>query len=328
MQPHTRSALPPLFAYLAAVLVGGALLAPILFDLGKWAQSWLTASSMHDWGIVKWLLSEIERAHFTRYFNRAVLVLAIVLLWPLLKAIRLDRSVLPTFSPAASGLKQGLTGFLLAAGLLFGLGLLFIQNGIYILKPDAAWLKLSAHLTAAFGAGIVEELFFRGALLGILLRTMKPKTAFFWCTFIFAIVHFLRPPGDWQLADADVRWHSGFAVLVRLFDGFGHLRIFIAEFLTLTAVGAVLGFTRLRTGRLWLPIGLHAGWVFGLKYFTALSITSEALNRGETLPWIGSNLKIGLAPFATVLFTGFIASRLFPSTIRNQQSAIDIPPPR
>lgn len=314
MQPNTRSALPPLFAYLAAVLVGGALLAPLLFDLGKWAQSWLTDSAMRDWGIVKWLLSEIERAHFTRYFNRAVLVLAIVLIWPLLKAIRLDRSVLPAFAPAASGLKQGLTGFLLAAGLLFGLGLLFIQSGIYTLKPDAAWLKLSAHLTAAFGAGIVEELFFRGALLGILLRTMKPKTAFFWCTFIFAIVHFLRPPGDWQLADADVRWHSGFAVLVRLFDGFGHLRIFIAEFLTLTAVGAVLAFTRLRTGRLWLPIGLHAGWVFGLKYFTALTLTSEALNRGETLPWIGSNLKIGLAPFATVLFTGLIASKIFSST--------------
>jgi len=311
MHPSSRSALPPLFAYLAALLVGGALLAPVLFDLGKWAQSWLADSSMRDWGVVKWLLSEIERAHFTRYFNRAVLLLAIALLWPLLKTIRLDRSVLPAFAPAASGLKQGLTGFLLAAGLLFGLGLLFIQNGIYMLKPDAAWLKLSAHVTAAFGAGIVEELFFRGALLGILLRTMKPKTAFFWCTFIFAIVHFLRPPGDWQLADAEVRWHSGFAVLVRLFSGFGDPRIFLAEFLTLAAVGAVLASTRLRTGRLWLPIGLHAGWVFGLKYFTALTIPSGALNRGEILPWIGSNLKIGLAPFATVLLTGFIASRLF-----------------
>ncbi len=311
MQPHTRSALPPLFAYLAAVLVGGALLAPSLFDLGQWAQGWLSDSAMRDWGTVKWLLSEIERAHFTRYFNRAVLVLAIAFLWPLLKAIRLDRSVLPTFAPAASGFKEGLAGFILASGLLFGLGLLFIQIGIYTLKPDAAWLKLSAHLTAAFGAGIVEELFFRGALLGILLRTMKPKTAFFWCTFIFAIVHFLRPPGDWQLADADVRWHSGFAVLMRLFSGFGDLRIFLAEFLTLAAVGAMLAFTRLCTGRLWLPIGLHAGWVFGLKYFTALTITSEALNRGETLPWIGSNLKIGLAPFATVLFTGFVASLLF-----------------
>ncbi|MBL9134155.1 MAG: CPBP family intramembrane metalloprotease [Verrucomicrobiaceae bacterium] len=310
MQPNTRSALPPLFAYLAAVLVGGALLAPLLFDLGKWAQSWLTDSAMRDWDIVKWLLSEIERAHFTRYFNRAVLVLAIVIIWPLLKAIRLDRSVLPAFAPVGSGIKQGLTGSLLAAGLLFGLGLLFIQNGIYTLKPDAAWLKLSAHLTAAFGAGIVEELFFRGALLGILLRTMKPKTAFFWCTFIFAIVHFLRPPGDWQLADADVRWHSGFAVLTRLFSGFGDWRMFIAEFLTLVAVGAVLAAARLRTGRLWLPIGLHAGWVFGLKYFTALTLTSDALNRGETLPWIGANLKIGLAPLATVVSTGWLAARV------------------
>jgi len=310
----TRPALPPLLAYLATLFVGGALLAPVLFDLGKATQRFLLDSpALRETDLAKWLLSEIERAHFTRYFNRAVLVLAIALLWPLIRWIKLDRSVLPSLAPAKTGLIQALTGFLLAAGLLLTLGYLMAQRGIYSLKPDAAWFKLTPHFTAAFGAGIIEEIFFRGALLGILLRTMSTRTAFVWCTFIFAIVHFLRPPGDWQLADADVHWHSGFAVLIRLFSGFGDLRIFLAEFLTLVAVGAVLAHTRLLTGRLWLPIGLHAGWVFGLKYFTALTFTSDALNRGETLPWIGSNLKIGLAPFATVLLTGFIASRLFKS---------------
>ena len=89
---------------------------------------------------------------------------------------------------------------------------------------------------------------------------------------------------------------------------------------TLFAVGWVVAQMRMQTGALWAGIGLHGGWVFGLKYFTALTITSEALNRGETLPWIGSNLKIGLAPFATVLFTGFMASLLFRS---RQTSAIN-----
>lgn len=312
MQPPSqpRSALPPLFAYLAAVLVGGALFAPLLFDLGKGTQRWLLDSpALRELAPVKWLLGEIGRAHFTRYFNRAVLVLALVLIWPLLRAIRLERGVFPSFAPVKSGLLEALAGFALAAGLLFGLGLVFIQGGVYALKPDAAWLRLSTHLTAAFGAGAVEELFFRGALLGILLRTMSARAAFGWCVFIFAIVHFLRPPGDWQLADVDVRWHSGFAVLARLFSGFGDWRVFVAEFLTLAAVGAVLARARLVTGRLWLPFGLHAGWVFGLKYFTALTVTSDALNRGETLPWIGANLKIGLAPLLTVLVTGWIATR-------------------
>lgn len=286
-------------------------MAPLLFDLGKATQRFLLDSpSVRELGPAKWLLDEIQRAHFTRYFNRSVLVLAIAFLWPLTRAIRLERAVLPPFAPAKSGLREAVTGFVLAGGLLFGLGLIFIQTGVYHLKPDAAWLKLSAHVTAALGAGVIEELFFRGALLGILLRTMTTRTAFGWCVFIFAIVHFLRPPGDWQLDDADVRWHSGFAVLVRLFSGFGDWRMFTAEFLTLVAVGAVLAATRLRTGRLWLPMGLHAGWVFGLKYFTALTYTSDALNRGDTLPWIGANLKIGLAPLLTVVFTGWVVMRV------------------
>lgn len=312
MQPPgpSRSALPPLLGYLAAVLIGGALLAPLLFDLGKWAQAWLSGSSLRDLGITQWLLDEIRRASFTRYFNRAVLVLALGLLWPLMRLIRLDRRVWPPLVPVGTGIKEALTGFALAAGLLFGLGLLFIQSGVYQLKADAAWLRLAPHLTAALGAGIVEELFFRGALLGILLRSMSTRQAFCWCTFIFAIVHFLRPPESWQLADEAVRWHSGFSVLSQLFSGFGDWRFFVAEFLTLTAVGAVLAFARLRSGRLWLPIGLHAGWVFGLKYCMALTLPTALITSGQSLPWIGANLKIGLAPLATVLFTGFIVSRL------------------
>ena len=314
MQPAngSRSALPALFAYLAAVLVGGALLAPLLFHLGKGTQQFLLDSpSLRDLGPVKWLLSEIERAHFTRYFNRAVLVLAIAFIWPLVRWIKLDRSVLPRLTPARTGIVQALTGFALASGLLLALGWLMTARHAYDLRPDAPWLKFAPHLTAALGAGIIEELFFRGALLGILLRTMSTRSAFFWCTFIFAIVHFLRPPGDWQLADADVQWNSGFAVLTRLFSGFGDWRIFLAEFLTLVAVGAVLAHTRLRTGRLWLPIGLHAGWVFGLKYFTAITLTTDLIHTGKSLPWIGQNLKIGLLPFFTVLLTGLIASRIF-----------------
>ncbi|MBK8093523.1 MAG: hypothetical protein IPK32_16485 [Verrucomicrobiaceae bacterium] len=162
MQPPgpSRSALPPLLGYLAAVLIGGALLAPLLFDLGKWAQAWLSGSSLRDLGITQWLLDEIRRASFTRYFNRAVLVLALGLLWPLMRLIRLDRRVWPPVVPVGTGIKEALTGFALAAGLLFGLGLLFIQSGVYQLKADAAWLRLAPHLTAALGAGIIEELFF------------------------------------------------------------------------------------------------------------------------------------------------------------------------
>jgi membrane protease YdiL (CAAX protease family) len=99
-------------------------------------------------------------------------------------------------------------------------------------------------------------------------------------------------------------------VIGQIFGHFGHMDFLLAEFATLCAVGWVLVMARLRTGRLWAGIGLHAGWVFGLKYFSSLTRGSKELRAGEWLPWIGTNLKIGLVPLVVVLLTGWIVLRL------------------
>ena len=74
--------------------------------------------------------------------------------------------------------------------------------------------------------------------------------------------------------------------------------------------------TPARTGQLWASMGLHGGWVFGLKYFSALTLGSKALRAGDHLPWIGLNLKIGLAPLLVITLTGLIVLRLLPSIHR------------
>jgi membrane protease YdiL (CAAX protease family) len=134
---------------------------------------------------------------------------------------------------------------------------------------------------------------------------MTVRLAVFWATFIFAIVHFLKPPEGWQIPDDQVIWSSGFSVLWQISLGFGSVQFLLAEFATLFAVGWVLTQVRMQTGTLWAGIGLHGGWVFGLKYFSGLT-----LHQADWLPWIGQNLKIGLAPLLTVLFTGWLAARL------------------
>lgn len=303
--PGSSSALPKLLLYLLVVMLGGALLAVPLFHLGKASYGWLSTPSWQDIGMAKWLRSEIERAHFTRYFNRAVLVCAIVLIWPFLRWVKLDRSLLPTWKPLSAGIKQWALGFALASGLLLVLGFVFFKIGAYQLHPEPRWFKFGEPITAALGAGIVEEFFFRGLLLGLLLRTMSTRTALIAGTFVFALVHFLKPPEGWQIDDAAVTWSSGFHVLKQIAVGFGDVQFLLAEFATLFAVGWVLAQVRMQTGALWAGIGLHGGWVFGLKYFSALTTYSNGW-----LPWIGVNLKIGLAPLLTVLLTGWIASKL------------------
>lgn len=306
--PGSTPALPKLLFYLLAVMFGGALLAVPLFHLGKAAHGWLSGSSMHDAGVVKWLLGEIERAQFTRYFNRAVLVCAIVFVWPFMRWVRLERTLLPAWRPSGAGFRQWAFGFFLASGLLLALGFIFLKLGAYQLRPDPRWWKLGEPITAALGAGIVEEFFFRGLLLGLLLRTMSESRAMLALTFVFALVHFLKPPEGWQISDADVTWSSGFLVLKQIAAGFGDVHFLLAEFATLFAVGWVLARVRIQTGALWAGIGLHGGWVFGLKYFSALTLYT-----GSWLPWIGANLKIGLMPLCTVLLTGWITSRLLRS---------------
>ncbi len=306
--PSRPSALPKLLLYLAAVMLGGALLAPPLFHLGKGTHEWLSTAALGQTGLGTWLMKEIERAHFTRYFNRAVLVCALLFIVPFLRWVRLDRSLLPVWRPLAQGLRQWALGFLIAAGLLLALGLVFLKMGAYQLRPEPGWLKFSEPISAALGAGIIEEFFFRGLLLGLLLRTMRPQTALLWGTFVFAIVHFLKPPEGWQIPDAQVTWSSGFVVLQQISSSFGDVDFLLAEFATLFAVGWVLAQARMQTGALWASIGLHGGWIFGLKYFSGL--THHQLG---WLPWIGANLKIGLMPLFVVLLTGWLTLRFLPT---------------
>jgi len=303
--PGSSPALPKFLLYLFAVMIGGALLSVPLFHLSKAAHGWLSTSSLHDASLVKWLLAEIERARFTRYFNRAVLVCALLFIWPFMRWVRLERTLLPAWHPFNTGLKQWAAGFVLAAGLLLALGFIFLKTGAYQLRPDPRWWKLGEPITAALGAGIVEEFFFRGLLLGLLLRTMTERKALLSLTFVFALVHFLKPPEGWQISDAAVTWTSGFLVLRQIAVGFGDVHFLLAEFATLFAVGWVLAKMRMQTGALWAGIGLHGGWVFGLKYFSALTTYA-----GNWLPWIGANLKVGLMPLFTVLLTGWIAKHL------------------
>jgi membrane protease YdiL (CAAX protease family) len=301
VMPKPSSALPKLVLYLLAVMLGGALLAPVLFDLGKAGAEWLGTNSLGETAAGQSLLKSIRNAHFTRYFNRAVLVCAIVFIWPFLRWVKIDRSLLPAWRPFSLGLKQWGVGFVLSSGLLLLLGLVFLQAGAYKLRPEPAWTHFSEAISAALGASLVEEFFFRSLLLGLLLRTMQTRSALFWSTFVFALVHFLKPPANWQIPDTQIDWASGFLVLAQIAKGFGNIQFLLAEFATLFAVGWVLTSVRLRTGSLWASIGLHGGWVFGLKYFSGLT-----LHQKGWLPWIGMNLKIGLAPLVTVLFTGWL----------------------
>ena len=89
-----------------------------------------------------------------------------------------------------------------------------------------------------------------------------------------------------------------------MFEMFGRLgepQKIAYEFFTLAVVGAVLLFLRLKTKKLWLPIGVHCGLVMALKYSKQYGAI-----KSNSLPWIGGSLREGLIPIFAISIIGSI----------------------
>ena len=271
-----------LLLYLAGIVLLGALVAPPLFWLGQ---------SLIAHGI----LPSLARFDFESYFHRALLIAALILLWPLLRALRIGswRGLALEKNPRAGA---DLTiGFAIAAIPLLCCGAFIIALHIYSLRHAFLWQKMPTVLVAASIVPVLEELLFRGFILGVLLRSFSRLGALLLTSGLFSIVHFLKAPDQTTPNDA-VRWFSGFDSIAHSFGQFADPILLAAGFLTLFAIGCILADARLQTSSLWLPIGLHAGWIFANGTF------SKAAHR-ETLalPWLGKDLLVGIVPLILAL---------------------------
>jgi len=170
-----------------------------------------------------------------------------------------------------------------------------IATRILTLKTVLPWTSLVGVLGAAVAVPLIEELFFRGLLLGILLRNLRPSLSALLTAAFFAVLHFLKAPGR---TSANITWVSGFRSLAHSFGQFADPMMVLALFATLFLIGWILADARLRTRSLFLPIGLHSGWIFVAGVVGKLTRRDTAM-----LPWLGTNLLTGLLPLALGLIT-------------------------
>lgn len=274
-----------LLAYFAAVLLFGALLAPPLY--------WLAQNL-----IAQGHLGFLARFDFQTYFHRALLLGALVFLWPLLRSLEIRSWRELQLEPNPHRWRDAGVGFILAALPLFLFGALLLLLGVYSLRPSLEWMKIFERILSSIVVPFIEEPIFRGLILGLLLRAGSPFAAILSTSAIFSILHFLKAPDH---AATAVTWTSGFASVANAFHQFGQPLLLLAGFTTLFLVGWILADARVRTRSLWLPIGLHAGWIFANAIFNRL-----ARREYEALPWLGRNLLIGLAPLAVALVSWFL----------------------
>jgi uncharacterized protein len=274
-----------LAAYFIATVVIGAILAPILF----WSAQSLAAHGV---------FSFLAKYDFETFFHRALLVAAVLLLWPLLRVSHVRSLADLGLAPNSRWGRDLCAGVVVSVVPLLLCGLVLIALHVYALRHSFAWPRFGKMLMASITVPFIEEAFFRGIVLGLLLRTGRKYIAIFAVSLIFAAVHFLKAP---DRTSEIVTWTSGFSSIAHAFDGIMDPMMLAPALATLFFIGWILADARVLTHSLWLSIGLHAGWIFGSGTFSLL-----ARQRIPALPWMGKNLLIGIIPLGVAALTWVI----------------------
>jgi membrane protease YdiL (CAAX protease family) len=284
------SAAGKIVGYLLGVVLLGALLAPPLYWLG---QACSQSSALHF----------LKDTDFQRYFSRSILISAFLLLPLVIRSIGLVRFRDLGLSRNAFWWRDVLVGFLLAVAVTAGLGFAGIQFGIYTWKSPLPWNLVAKVLLPALTVSAIEEFLFRGAILGLVRQTVSTVPAIVLVSGLFALIHFFRPV-DGQISN--VQWYSGFELIGKLFGHFADPLLVGGGFMTIFVLGLLLADSVVKTRSLWLPIGLHAGTVFGKMGYNKLT---KQLT--EAPPWFGPELTVGLGSVLTLLFLWFLVWLLF-----------------
>lgn len=295
--------------WVAASLLLAALLAPWLYQGGKHFAE--LADAQAAGGVLGWLGRACGRAGFGKFFNRNLLLAALMLLpvlwWRLRCLQRLEVQGPPV--RVAPAWRQGLwlwgMGVVVAAGGVWVLGMILEQMGVFGINPVQPSLTgvLYKSVVAAVGVSLIEEWLFRGLLLSLWLRLSRPLAACIGTSLVFAFVHFLRPAAGYTIENPESPV-AGFQWLGGILLHFTKPEFFTADFLALFVVGLVLAGARIRTGSLWLPIGLHSGWVLAFKVHNLTHFKLADGPLGNVL--IGGTLRSGLLPLVALGVTAGI----------------------
>ena len=242
----------------ALVLIAGAALAyPVHAFLGLWLET-----------------------DFEEVAKRTVLGLGILALVALFRTFGFRTLQDIGFTSKGSQFwKDSLTGFgvgVLIMGPVIA-SLLLSQNRVLDLQWDWSFSGVALLLATAVISGtavaLLEETIFRGALLSAILRRSSVSLAVLSTSFMYALVHFLEPGAP---VDPDaLGWGSGLILLRDAFTFLYHPALIFDSFIALFAAGILLALVRVQTGGLAACIGIHAGWVFTIKFFKRVTNSNQ-----------------------------------------------------
>ncbi|MHB9132086.1 MAG: CPBP family intramembrane glutamic endopeptidase [Armatimonadota bacterium] len=207
-------------------------------------------------------------------FIAAILVFTIAGLWAVRTMDRLPEYSLGLTTQGA-WLRSALSGLCLGLGLAAVLVFVLWVTGIVQITWHA-WdhregTALATALVVSLALAVAEGIMFRGYLFQTLLRGIGPLAALIICSGLFTLYHAYTDPHQ--------------------VTPLGATNVFL--------IGVALSMLYLRLGSLWLPIGLQAGWTFGLLIChlhvssLALPATSSFTTLVSGYTWAGGGTEFG-----------------------------------
>ncbi len=322
MRNDARGDVWKVWIYGAAVVALGAWVSPLLYNAGKALAE--VSSSKTTNGALEWLADRCRETGFPGFQKAAMLLAAVVLFVPWMewihaRRVRMElkdasrpwRIRLPGGASSMScgqPLKRNLLGFwhccagcLVVAGLMLPMNMVLVPAGILTLRHpgDSMPAFALAVLARSLAPAVVMEVFFRGIAMGIFMRAMRPAASMAMTAAFFAISMSVLPPAGLNVADPDAAG-IGFELLQRTLGQFADWRSILESFMPLLAFGFVLAYARWRTASLWLPVGLHTGWLFARGMLTGLEAAGGAVDPAGLL-------QRGLVPLAATVIAGILA---------------------
>jgi len=302
--------------YISISLLLAAIISPLLYKVGKNFAEVFSDKDTTD--SLTWLAKKAAKAEFDTYFKRSLMLAALLGLWPLIHSIRSrqphnDSSVwLSLFKKPAdslfSGPRQCGIGFVISSG-IFGIMALLIHlldwrvwdHTVPIGEISNLVIK---SLQPAIAVSLLEEVLFRGFLMTVFLRAFRPFFAIVAISLLFTSVHFLQPPPDTTIANP-YALSAGFEMLKLIGQRFLEPQLIAFSFCSLFLIGLILATARERTDSLWLPVGIHAGWIFAAKLYLKLTERHPDHPEGAGI-YLKDSIQEGVIPLATLLVTGLV----------------------
>ena len=308
-QPHQR-----LLSFLLLAVALTCAISPIL-TLGA------------DWFVSQWPQLMRRRIPFHRTFDRAFMISGVVLFIVFRRSLfttELDKLLRVGVVQARRDFFIGLG--LAAASIMLVLAAMIaaeVFTPFFRLSRSVALARVCSAAAAGLFAGVLEEVFFRGILFMGLRTHDYDFRAYFLANLFYAALHFVKAGDAYFINGLDI--DVGFRHLAYTFTPFLDPLSLLPGVIGLLLVGSVLSFALERTGNLYLAIGLHAGWVFGLKslrVFGDFKRDELGLLFGSTDPKIVSGMLTWIAIISTAIAVYYLTkSRAEQSSDRSQAKA-------